>query len=285
MIDPKDITIIIPVKNNQIGIDRYLSTLLLVTPSNFFPKEIIIVDNNSDVPLYLTYDYPIPIRIILCNRQGPAAARNDGVLFSTTSWCLFNDSDCIPTSTTISGYCNPSCTGLAYQGMYTTIPNGHLSEFYQKHNSCNPMCRVDVDSMINPVHLWQPAYLVTSNCLLHTSLFDQLQGFDENIRIVASEDLEFGIRIKQHHNILINQYSVIQHIVEDDWSVLIDRFIRYGRGSGYLVTKYPKLLSKHGPFCAIDLIDQEQAITKLAFLTMNIAFNLGFLLNLPKNVQ
>ena len=43
----KDITIVIPVKNNQNGIDLFLSEFFKCHTIDSFPKEIIIVDNNS----------------------------------------------------------------------------------------------------------------------------------------------------------------------------------------------------------------------------------------------
>lgn len=43
----KDVTIVIPVKNNQNGIDLFLNEFLKCHSFDSFPKEIIIVDNNS----------------------------------------------------------------------------------------------------------------------------------------------------------------------------------------------------------------------------------------------
>tara|TARA_R110002051_G_scaffold298997_1_gene366052 strand:+ start:246 stop:473 length:228 start_codon:yes stop_codon:yes gene_type:complete len=43
-----EILIVIPVKDNQTGIDNYLTKFFETHPEIDYPKEIIIVDNNSN---------------------------------------------------------------------------------------------------------------------------------------------------------------------------------------------------------------------------------------------
>ncbi len=43
-----EITIVIPVKDNQTGIDIFLTEFFRTHNADNFPKEIIIVDNNSN---------------------------------------------------------------------------------------------------------------------------------------------------------------------------------------------------------------------------------------------
>jgi glycosyltransferase involved in cell wall biosynthesis len=53
----KEISIIIPVKNNQQGIDKFLDTFFHITQKKYYPKEIIIVDNLSTNPIKIKDKY------------------------------------------------------------------------------------------------------------------------------------------------------------------------------------------------------------------------------------
>lgn len=100
----EEITIIIPVKDNQNGIDLFLTEFFSTHSADNFPREIIIVDNNSSPKIELKRtDYPIPVRLLTCSKIGPASARNFGVQHSQTDWILFTDSDCVPTSSLLKG--------------------------------------------------------------------------------------------------------------------------------------------------------------------------------------
>ena len=79
-----DITIVVPVKNNQIGVSRLLDACLKVFVLNHCPAEILIVDNLSDtpveVPAYLA-SY-LPVRVLFCTRPAllPHATLEHGKL-------------------------------------------------------------------------------------------------------------------------------------------------------------------------------------------------------------
>ena len=101
----EDITIVIPVKDNQNGIDFFLTEFFTTHSADSFPKEIIIVDNNSAPKIEIDKtDFPIPVRLLTCSKIGPASARNFGVQHSKTNWILFTDSDCVPTDNLLTGY-------------------------------------------------------------------------------------------------------------------------------------------------------------------------------------
>ncbi|MDO6804662.1 glycosyltransferase, partial [Wenyingzhuangia sp. 1_MG-2023] len=104
-INANEISIVIPVKNNQFGISRFLHIFEEITPKEFYPLEIIIIDNNSGLPIEISRNYPVKLRLSKCKPVGPASARNKGVEISKGQWILFTDSDCIPTESSISGYC------------------------------------------------------------------------------------------------------------------------------------------------------------------------------------
>src|SRR6266571_7229751 len=114
-----DVTVVVLVKNNQIGVRRLLKACQKVFLPTHCPAEIVLVDNLSqppvEVPAQLTSC--LPVRVLLCTQPGAAAARNLGVRQAQTRWILFLDSDCLPTSGLIDGYRQALNGAIAYAGM------------------------------------------------------------------------------------------------------------------------------------------------------------------------
>ena len=107
-LEPHQISVIIPVKDNQSGIEQLLHNFLKRIDVHYLPLEILIVDDGSRNPVYIPYQYKksrMHIKVIRSsvtrNRSG---ARNLGVNLARGQWILFVDSDCIPVSDLISGY-------------------------------------------------------------------------------------------------------------------------------------------------------------------------------------
>lgn len=239
-IRPTDISIVIPVKDNQTGIDTYLTNFFVTTPTQSYPLEIIIVDNNSRYPIVNRVEYPIPVRVVECTKRGPAAARNEGVKHSKGSWILFHDSDTVVRRDTVSAYCcvfPDDC--VAVQGRYLAVGDGPYAHYYAKYMSADPLPIIDVETMNLPFERWQPKILVTANCLIRKSTFVEVGGFDENIVAVASEDVELGIRLKQVGYIALMEWSVVTHNMTESLVDFCDRWIRYSRGDQYVGNKHP----------------------------------------------
>ena len=74
LLSTENVTIIIPVKDNQQGIDLFLTEFFATHSTDNFPKEIIIVDNNSTPKIEIKQnDFPIPVRLLTCIKVGPAS--------------------------------------------------------------------------------------------------------------------------------------------------------------------------------------------------------------------
>jgi hypothetical protein len=56
-INVNDISIIIPVKDNQRGINILLESFFFTQVKDSYPKEFIIVDNNSKRPIFVKKKY------------------------------------------------------------------------------------------------------------------------------------------------------------------------------------------------------------------------------------
>ncbi len=235
-----DLTVIVPVKNNQAGIARLLDACLSVFSPQQCPAEILLVDNLSipplKVPAYLAWD--IPVRVLVCSRPGAAAARNHGTRQARTPWLLFLDSDCLPTPGLIDGYRQTMNGAIAYAGLVRAEQQDWVSRYY------------DTQSILNPPPLWdngkkRPAYLITANTLVWREALAQVGGFDERFPSAAGEDIDLGLRLWSVGPLAYAPAAQALHAFEPHLHAFVRRFIRYGRGNRLLAAHYQADLAPH----------------------------------------
>lgn len=90
------VSVIVPVYNDQAGLDRCIAAL----SHQSYPEdqyEIIIVDNGSEIPVRADQANFSNLRIIRCERPGAYAARNTGIAAACGDILAFTDADCVPT--------------------------------------------------------------------------------------------------------------------------------------------------------------------------------------------
>ncbi len=223
--DTKDITIIIPVKDNQFGIDLFLNTFFKTHSENSYPKEIIIVDNNSNPSIQINTIFPIPVRLIKCATIGPAAARNCGVKHSQTEWILFTDSDCIPTDTLLTGYISVQNGSIGYAGNIRSFGNDIISRYYEQQEILLP------PKVYENNYTPRPDYLITANCLVWRPAFDEVGGFNEKILIAGGEDIDLGFKLLNIGQLSYAFDSIANHNFGGGLRDFRERFIRYGYGN------------------------------------------------------
>ena len=223
-----EISIVIPVKDNQIGIDTYLKKFFETNNQDRFPKEIIIVDNNSTPSIIIRDEFQnkgIEIILIQCLKSGPAAARNKGANIAKGNWLLFNDSDCIPTKSLLTGYTNADNLSVAYAGNIKALGNDSLSRYYESQEILVPLKTYDENGQ------FVPQYLITANSLIRKPAFDQINGFNENIVIAGGEDVDLGLKLSRIGTLSYAYDSIAIHNFSDGLFGFIKRFIRYGQGN------------------------------------------------------
>jgi glycosyltransferase involved in cell wall biosynthesis len=231
-INCKDISIVIPVKNNQLGINMFLNKFFKVTDKIYYPKEIIIIDNNSSPKIMINSNsYPINIQLLICKKIGPAAARNKGILKSLGKWILFLDSDCIPTKTTILAYLKNHNKNIAYAGNIHATSNNIFSKYYITQEILIPPEAVDNNKK-------RPDYLVTANCLVYKNALEEIGGFDEKFYQAGGEDIDIAFRLLSIGDIQYEFNSIVLHDFNNNLISFIERFIRYGKGNKQLECKY-----------------------------------------------
>ncbi|MBX9850511.1 MAG: glycosyltransferase [Cytophagaceae bacterium] len=227
-IKTNEISIVIPVKDNQKGIDNYLDNFFTTHTADNFPKEIIIVDNNSAVPTKISNRHllhGLTVNLLSCKKPGPASARNYGAHHATGQWLLFNDSDCLPTATLLTGYLHADNFSLAYAGNIKALGQDRLSKYYESQEILIPL------KTYNDKKELVPQYLITANTLVWTDSFLEVGGFNENIKIAGGEDVDFGLRLSQLGNLSYAFDSIALHNFDGGLKSFYNRFNRYGQGN------------------------------------------------------
>lgn len=225
------ISIVIPVKNNQKGIDCFLQELDLNTGIDKCPREVVIVDNNSDIPVVVVGSYAFPVLVVECSIPGPAAARNAGVRAASGVWMLFLDSDCIPTESTVSGYAIDHTNHVGFAGNIQSANLGILAEYYDSQEILIAPEAIDEDCM-------RPDYLVTANCLIHKGAFDRVGGFDESFSRAGGEDIDIAFRLLEIGTLDYQLASYVKHEFSTNLYSFAERFYRYGLGNRHLSKKF-----------------------------------------------
>lgn len=229
-----DISIVIPVKNNQKGIMLFLSEFLKTHPPSLYPQEIIIVDNASQPPITIPKtiaDEDLKITVLTCAAIGPACARNLGVRHTRTEWVLFTDSDCVPSSTFLSGYIAAMNGSIGYAGQVKSWEKDRLSQYYETQ-------RILIPPPVDEDGITRPEYIITANALVWRTALEIIGGFNETIRIAAGEDIDMGFRLREIGSLSYAPTAYTYHNFEGGLPSFIGRFIRYGKGNKIISRLY-----------------------------------------------
>ncbi|MFV8570502.1 glycosyltransferase family 2 protein [Marinobacter sp. SBS5] len=93
--DP-EVSIIIPVFQDQAGLERCLMAISRQSGVLVDGLEVIVVDNGSEPPLTLPKELPYTANLLACAKKGAYAARNAGVGAANAKVLAFLDADCWP---------------------------------------------------------------------------------------------------------------------------------------------------------------------------------------------
>lgn len=229
------VSVVIPVKDNQPGIDRFLTSFFDCHTPEHYPGEILIVDNNSSVPIVIRQKFRhfnLPIKRFECQAIGPASARNLGIQKAQGEWILFTDSDCIPTASFLTGYQTMLNGAVGYAGNVKPLHQDPLSAYYGSQNILIPP---SVQEQLGDL---RPHYVITANTLIWKPALAEIEGFDEQIKIAAGEDIDLGFRLSEVGQLSYALSSLVYHDFGQGLSSFISRFKRYGKGNRLVGLKH-----------------------------------------------
>ena len=230
------ISIVIPVYNASLTLKECLDAIF---DSNFKDFEVIVVsDNSTDDSVQIAKQYQCKI-IELPENKGPAFARNSGAQIAKGDTLLFIDSDVIIGKRAIISVADKFSDKEVnvIQGIYSHEPTyKDLATQYQQSFYCYYSWHRDIK---------YTSSLITNCFAIRRNIFNEVKGFNTNIKSATSEDEEFGyVLLKKGYKILIlrelnGEHRVnynLKKIIKRNFAIYIDTTKSYLRNKTY-VTK------------------------------------------------
>lgn len=241
------VTVVIPVRDNQSGIDALLRELSGTT--------VIVVDDGSAEPIRATGTDVTLIRFD--DNRGPAAARNAGLAAAETEFIAFLDSDTLPTADwltmLLAHFSDPKVAIVAPRivGDRTAHGGSLVARYANAHSS------LDMGPSESPVAPGTAlAYVPSAAMVLRRSAF---LGFDEDLRVAEDVDLcwrthEAGWRV------YYDPVARVRHNHRTTLREMLGRRRFYGTGAAVLA-------DRHGPTAAPVMTTLSMGAVAVALLT------------------
>ena len=244
----EDVTVVIPVKDNQSGVDRLLAAVDGIAA--------IVVDDGSQVPIRVTGP---DVRLVRFEEnRGPSAARNAGAALATTDFVAFLDSDVIPPAdwlTMLLGhFSDPTVAVVAPRivGHSRAASDTSLVERYENGHSSLDMGPEEA-SVVPGTRV---PYVPSAAMVLRRSAFS---GFDETLRVAEDVDLCWRMH-KDGWRIRYDPVAEVAHDHRSSLKAVLDRRRYYGTGASFLA-------DRHGGFAAPVVMSIPMAAAVVALLT------------------
>jgi glycosyltransferase involved in cell wall biosynthesis len=194
------IAVVIPTFNRKHCISRAIESVLSQTLA---ANEIIVVDDGSSdgTGSFLEEKYP-QLRYLSQSNLGVSAARNRGVIESSSKWLAFLDSDDEWLEKKLELQIQRLIENPEYQLIHSEeiwIRNGVRVNQMKKHqkggghifDKCLPLCAISPSSVI-----------------LSRQLFEEVGGFDEELP--ACEDYDLWLKICSRYPVLFIEQALIK---------------------------------------------------------------------------
>lgn len=229
------VTVVIPVRDNQAGIDRLLAALHDVA--------VIVVDDGSQVPVEVPEDV---ILVRFDTSRGPAAARNHGAALADSEIIAFLDSDVVPCTgtggpgascrdwlTALLGHFSDPAVGMVAPrivGLPVSGP-GAVARYEADFSSLDMGPR---EASVHPGG--RVAYVPSAAMLVRRSAFP---GFDEDLRV--AEDVDLCWRMSADGwRLRYDPVARVAHEHRVSLSTMLDRRRFYGTGAALLADRHDR---------------------------------------------
>lgn len=213
------VSVIIPVFNDQTGIEKAINSILVQT----YPKErfeIIVVDNGSTDRTRETVKKVKDVKLYIADqKKGPSIARNMGIKKAAGEIIAFTDSDCVADGNWLLEAMrllkNENIGGVA----------GKI-EFVYKKNKPNIYETVDSVRYFDQEEYVRQGYGATANLFVKKRLLEN-NLFNESL--FPGEDYELCKKIfKKNSDLEYGQKAIIRHPARSTFKALREKTIRNG---------------------------------------------------------
>lgn len=229
-VEPADVTVVVPVKDDPAGLLRTLQSLLRLRVP---PRHVRMVDDGSAPPIRLpgTTSGPTTISLVrLPRNRGPAAARNAGVQ-GLEGWIYLTDCGCVHPPDLFEQLALARSRApddvVAVASPIVAEGGGRIGRYMTEQGNLNP-----------PMTDGVPQAIVTASVLVHSQAGERAAWFDTRFREAGGEDIDFGLRLRQLGRVAWCPEAAVSHEFEDSLDDFDRRFLRYGRGMRTLAAKW-----------------------------------------------
>ena len=236
---PRDVTVVVPVRDRPDGLERLLGSLTAAAPSDR-PARIVVVDDGSRNELAHARVAADHDAIVVRRERpgGPAVARNDGIGRVTTPVVALIDSDCVVTE----GWLDPLL------GHFSDARVGAVAPRVRPAIGTDPGFLARYDGTRSPLDLGivparvasgtRVSYVPAAGLLLRREAFDAVHGFDPALRVGEDVDLVWrlagaGWRVRYEPG------SVVEHEVRPDGRSWLRQRFDYGTSAAALDDRHP----------------------------------------------
>jgi mycofactocin system glycosyltransferase len=228
----RDVTVVIPVRNNAIGLNRLVQSLR--------GMRVVVVDDGSTQPVDVGDFAGLhgDIRVLRHPAsKGPAAARNTGLAVCETDFVAFLDSDVVPRrgwlEALLGHFCDPAVALVAPRIVGLCEPQNLVARYEAVRSSLDLGLR---EAPIVPYGT--VSYVPSAAIICRRSALNDVGGFDESL--TSGEDVDLCWRFIEAEARL--RYEPIALVGHDHRIQLRDWFLRkafYGSSAAPLAIRHP----------------------------------------------
>lgn len=225
---PMDVSVIVPVLNNEEGIKLLLECLLAQTlPAERF--EIFVVDNGSvdkTIEVVKSYQSRHPSIHLLYEhkKQSSYAARNKAISAVSAEIIAFTDSDCIPRKDWLE-------KGIAAMKKHSASYGGGDIKFTFLKQRPNLWEKYDSITFLDQkLYIATAGFSATANTFISKELFDRYGLFDETL--ISGGDAQFGLCLTKKHHVplFFLEDSIVEHPARSSFVQLYKKYKRIAIG-------------------------------------------------------
>ncbi len=224
------ITVVVPVYNGAMTVSRTIECLLR---QSLRPAEIIVVDDGSTDKTYeVLRGFDGRITCLTQANNGPASARNRGVIAARGDFVAFTDSDCLPDRDWLfnlsRGFEGDRVAGVG--GSVRSADRGLTGEYVDAVGLLHPQ----------PDESGEILYLITANACFRREVLIEAGLFNERFRKPGGEEPDLCLRVRRlGYGFRFVEQALVRHYHRQTIGSFLKTIANYGEGLYILGRLWP----------------------------------------------